>query len=72
MSLLVPPTCPSPCPPAIQWPDGEVKVIADNVPVPGSGRTELYPNAPLLSAAELSVLAVDPAWQRVAAGLPAP
>ncbi|WP_457030966.1 hypothetical protein [Kitasatospora sp. P5_F3] len=56
----------------MQWPDGEVKVIADNVPVPGSGRTGLYPNAPLLSAAELSALAVDPAWQRVAAGLPAP
>ncbi|KQV16634.1 hypothetical protein ASC99_28090 [Kitasatospora sp. Root107] len=57
----------------LEGPDGTVVWVgADNIPGPGTGRTAIYPNAPLLTAAELSALALDPAWQRVAGGLPSP
>ncbi|MFJ1705889.1 hypothetical protein [Kitasatospora sp. NPDC088346] len=57
----------------LRRPDGTVvSVSAGNVPGPGSGRSEPYPNAPLLSPDQLSALALDPAWPPMAAGLPAP
>ncbi|MDH6115185.1 hypothetical protein P3T36_004104 [Kitasatospora sp. MAP12-15] len=45
-------------------PDGSALTIsAGNIPGPGSGRDTPYPNAPLLSAAQLTALALDPVWQ---------
>ncbi|GAA4984813.1 hypothetical protein [Kitasatospora paranensis] len=55
----------------LRRPDGTVvSVSAGNLPGPGSGRTEPYPNAPLLTAEQLGALALDPVWQPFAASLP--
>ncbi|MCX4749860.1 hypothetical protein OG455_30830 [Kitasatospora sp. NBC_01287] len=64
---------------AQQWsamfdrPDG-ARVIVDesDVPGPGTGRTEPYANALLLSPEQLSALALDPVWAPLAVGLPTP
>jgi hypothetical protein len=54
----------------LRRPDGTVvSVSAGNLPGPGTGRTEPYPNAPLLTAEQLGALALDPAWQPFAASL---
>ncbi|WP_371502446.1 hypothetical protein OG871_35455 [Kitasatospora sp. NBC_00374] len=56
----------------LRRPDGvTVLVSAGNVPGPGAGLMEPYPNAPLLSPAQLSALALDPVWLPLAGGLPA-
>ncbi|WP_457031201.1 hypothetical protein [Kitasatospora sp. P5_F3] len=57
----------------LQRPDGTTVLAgAGNIPGPGSDRREPYPNPPLLTGAQLSALALDPAWHQAAAALPAP
>ncbi|GAB2690254.1 hypothetical protein [Kitasatospora kifunensis] len=49
-----------------------LEVESGNVPGMNSGDTELYPNAPLLTGAQLTALAEDPVWLPVMASIPAP
>ncbi|MFF7631586.1 hypothetical protein ACFZB9_00335 [Kitasatospora sp. NPDC008050] len=56
----------------LQRSDGlTLTVESGNVPGLGSGDTEPYPNAPLLTGAQLSALAEDPVWLPVMASIPA-
>lgn len=47
-------------------------VESGNVPDQGSGDTDVYPNPPLLTGAQLTALAEDPVWLPVMASIPAP
>jgi hypothetical protein len=55
----------------LRRPDGTmVTVSAGNIPGPGTGLTEPYPNGPLLTGDQLGALALDPVWRPFAASLP--
>ena len=57
----------------LRRPDGTMVMAgAGNLPGPGSDQRTPYPNPPLLTGAQLSALALDPAWHQAAATLPAP